>query len=508
LSEPKIEAYAILSGGGVKGAALAGALDAAEKLGIEFIGYGGASAGSLVALLASLGYSTQELKELVVRTDFAEFLDDSGRLLKRLNEVLLQAETLMGLCNAVFKSWRWRVWHRMRKHYGLYNGNKLSTFVEEKIRERIPAFRDLHAVTFSHLTDHGCKPLKVIATDIQGRKPIIYSSSKYPSSEVNDQVSHAIRASVGFPFVFQPVTHLGRYLVDGGLSSNLPVALFNEEHNWGGVPVIAFDLQTSNEKAESNGIRSYCSDLMATALEAGDVLYRSFHNIHYVPLQVPTDIGTLDFFLTTKQREQLWEAGSRQAHETLDRAFRNLKQAKGPLQGYQAALNLPPAYLDSPLGALVAEVGKLTPAEDVHAYLFLRDKRGGLVLAHYHDGAASATPSVRLQPKGRWPMCLAFVSKKPQAADLAAWLANNPHLEEPQFAGFLASRGASLSVPIFELGEKAALAQSAQEIPVQGVLMIDSQTSLDVAQWIDTDTKDRLVEMTSRWAGVLARILR
>ena len=56
-----MKAYAVFDGGGVKGAALAGALTAAEQEKIEFQGYGGTSAGSIVALLASIGYTGKEI---------------------------------------------------------------------------------------------------------------------------------------------------------------------------------------------------------------------------------------------------------------------------------------------------------------------------------------------------------------------------------------------------------------------------------------------------------------
>ena len=49
-----MEAYAIFAGGGVKGVVFAGCLVEAKQHRIEFLGYGGASAGSLVALLASI----------------------------------------------------------------------------------------------------------------------------------------------------------------------------------------------------------------------------------------------------------------------------------------------------------------------------------------------------------------------------------------------------------------------------------------------------------------------
>lgn len=61
-----MQAYAILDGGGVKGAALAGCLKAASDFGIEFVGYGGTSAGSIVALLAAVGYTGDELRDLMI----------------------------------------------------------------------------------------------------------------------------------------------------------------------------------------------------------------------------------------------------------------------------------------------------------------------------------------------------------------------------------------------------------------------------------------------------------
>jgi predicted acylesterase/phospholipase RssA len=67
-----MRAFAILDGGGVKGAALAGALKAAQDRGIEFAGYGGTSAGSIVALLACAGYTGAELQaKFVDELDFA-----------------------------------------------------------------------------------------------------------------------------------------------------------------------------------------------------------------------------------------------------------------------------------------------------------------------------------------------------------------------------------------------------------------------------------------------------
>ena len=59
-----MKAYAILDGGGVKGAALAGCLKAAEEQKIQFLGYGGTSAGSIIAFLAAVGYTGEEATKI------------------------------------------------------------------------------------------------------------------------------------------------------------------------------------------------------------------------------------------------------------------------------------------------------------------------------------------------------------------------------------------------------------------------------------------------------------
>jgi hypothetical protein len=55
-----MKAYAILDGGGVKGAALAGALSAAAEQGIQLLGYGGLRPGQL--LPCSLPFDLRPMK--------------------------------------------------------------------------------------------------------------------------------------------------------------------------------------------------------------------------------------------------------------------------------------------------------------------------------------------------------------------------------------------------------------------------------------------------------------
>ena len=89
-----MKAYAILDGGGVKGAALAGCLKAAEDLKVEFKGYGGTSAGAIVALLASIGFTGEELREVMTEElKFSDLLDDKGVVLNQAKQLSADIKT-------------------------------------------------------------------------------------------------------------------------------------------------------------------------------------------------------------------------------------------------------------------------------------------------------------------------------------------------------------------------------------------------------------------------------
>ena len=122
---------------------------------------------------------------------------------------------------------------------GLYQGRKLKDFLLNKIKEKVPALANNADITFEHLHKAGCLPVKIVASDITYRRPAIFSLDH---TEYGASVIDAVRASTCYPFAFEPVFLNGRRLVDGGLSSNLPVFLFAEEYRQTRIPALAFDL--------------------------------------------------------------------------------------------------------------------------------------------------------------------------------------------------------------------------------------------------------------------------
>jgi predicted acylesterase/phospholipase RssA len=81
-----LKAYGVFEGGGVKGVALAGAYKAALENNIEFIGFGGTSAGAIVALLAALNVKIDSIENMLVNDSFASFFENEGRELNSTKE--------------------------------------------------------------------------------------------------------------------------------------------------------------------------------------------------------------------------------------------------------------------------------------------------------------------------------------------------------------------------------------------------------------------------------------
>ena len=202
-----MKAYAILDGGGVKAAALAGCLKAAEESGIKFEGYGGTSAGSIVALLACIGNTGDELREIVA---------EQGELSELLNEDLSELE-LAQTIPAIFPVRWWELpgqyrryralFNKLLTHKGLYDGGLLKEFLCEKITDRMPylqqssaynvRFAQLRAVFEEHML-RKCPLLKIVVSDIGQRRAEVYSACGHP--ENNGYVIDAVRASTSFPF--------------------------------------------------------------------------------------------------------------------------------------------------------------------------------------------------------------------------------------------------------------------------------------------------------------------
>lgn len=368
----------VLAGGGVKGGVLGGCLKAAEDKGIQPLGFGGTSAGSIVAALASFGYSGAELQKILVSTPMTDFLDDGGKRLQELKDALkllsdrLENRSLLtGFALAAVADF-------FKESYGLYSGRKLKEFLSSAIASKlddlpVPA----EQVTFEHLKSLGCKPLRIVATDLNLKRAVIFGTGR---KGANQPIVDAVLASASFPFVFQPVLLDGMLLADGGLSSNLPAFLFEEEYRQTRTPTLAFDLvpppKANPLDNKAINLAAFLHSLLGSALEASDVLLReATPGVTYFPIQTPDGIDTLDFSLTVAQRESCFATGYSEAATRLEKyePIERTRKFGGELQKRLITQFGPPRLYEPVLRALVQQLELASSGElrGIRAHIML-----------------------------------------------------------------------------------------------------------------------------------------
>jgi NTE family protein len=199
----------VFEGAGLRGIAYCGAIKELENrkliAGIEKVG--GTSAGAVTALCISLGYTSDEIAQLLYATNFKKFND--GRFF------------FAGGIN------------RIKKYFGWYRGEKLDRWLEKIIKDKTGN----ENITFEQLYEKGYKDLYVTATALNQQKLLILSRYNYPRMKVKD----AVRVSMSIPFYFEapyidaegrlirrPVNTQGLdIMVDGGLTGNFPIHIFD-----------------------------------------------------------------------------------------------------------------------------------------------------------------------------------------------------------------------------------------------------------------------------------------
>lgn len=208
--------HGVFQGGGAKGIAFAGALEAMEGHNQWFCSVAGSSAGALTASLVAAGFSP---KELAGMTD--EMLDAVHP-----GSVLDQA----------LSRTRWT--QRLTR----YSAGALERALERRLREGLQRHGGAIAgdVTFSQLGITGIS-LYVLALDASWGRPLTFCAERTPDVAV----SAAVAASCAIPLVFHPryveidvesvppvaAEHFPplRRVVDGGAWANFPMFIYNDE---------------------------------------------------------------------------------------------------------------------------------------------------------------------------------------------------------------------------------------------------------------------------------------
>ncbi|MBF6592262.1 MAG: patatin-like phospholipase family protein, partial [Ktedonobacterales bacterium] len=222
----------VLSGGGVRGIAHAGALSVLEQR-YQPIYVAGTSAGSIVGALYAAGFTAAELRQEMTQQDFAAFLEETP--LEHLLPLAGDAMQLL-LHLGVYRT------NRLHAYVaGLLAQKNVTTFGDLKIQQGSPEYRALPAAIRAEIDEGNPRytyRLHIIATDLTDNSMLILPDdvAKTFGERPDDfPIALAVQMSASIPGFFEPVRHpprpanQQRLIVDGGLLSGYPLFLFDQD---------------------------------------------------------------------------------------------------------------------------------------------------------------------------------------------------------------------------------------------------------------------------------------
>ena len=258
-----------LAGGGIRGAAHLGILQALEEEGITAEYYAGTSAGAIVATMKALGRSNKDCFQMMEQVD-TSLMDIA--LWNIIKSIPCKFQTLDSL----------------------FKGEKLKAFLVEHLGE-----------TFLRNTKHG---LSIVTTDINTGTQVVFSTEfleKRELRKLDDRIKafdrytplclpYIVYASCALPGVFRPYDYGKMTLIDGSTTNNLPANLLPL---MGADKVIAINLSQRNPyTTKVTGIFNILGQAASTMIEQNEFLSIHHNNKDVLVLNPDlTDVSLLDF---------------------------------------------------------------------------------------------------------------------------------------------------------------------------------------------------------------------
>lgn len=287
-----MKADAVFEGGGIRGIAFAGAIEAMEKRGVEWVRLAGTSVGSILASLLAAGYTSQEIH--------AE--------LRSLNFKLLRGKTWLNHIPLIGN------FTHLFLHLGMYKNDYIEQWMDRLLSAKgIRTFADVKKDS-----------LKIIASDITNGQMLVFPDDlpRYGIKESDMSIAKAVMMSTSIPFFYRPARLKSKegksYIVDGGLLSNFPIWLFDVPDPR--FPTFGFRFLKDTIEADSiipTPIH-LAQNIVKTMLQAHDMRYLS-DEAKERTLQINTGlINATDFQLNEEQMNTLYQSGLETANNFLD----------------------------------------------------------------------------------------------------------------------------------------------------------------------------------------------
>jgi NTE family protein len=209
----------VLSGGGAKGIAHVGVLKALENAGIRPDYITGTSMGAVVGGLYSIGYSSDDIREIILKIDW---------------DLILSNQVPLNYISFEEKEY----FNRFQLTFAIENKSIVlpSGMIEGQMLSETLQYYCWPAIQYEDFDEFPI-PFRCVATDVRTGSPVVFRDGSLPL---------AIRASMALPSAFTAVPLDSTLLVDGGVTNNFPT---DEVIKMGADIVIGVNVSTKLDEA-------------------------------------------------------------------------------------------------------------------------------------------------------------------------------------------------------------------------------------------------------------------
>jgi NTE family protein len=272
----------VLSGGSLKGIAHIGVMKALKKKDIlkNIKTIAGSSIGGIIGCLYNIGYSPEELEELVNELDFSLFKD-------------VKLDRLLG-------------------SYGVDDGNKMEYVLEQMFK-----IKDIDCdITFLELYKKTNIELFLTTVCVNDKKLCYLSYKSHPDLKIIT----GLRMTSCIPFWFSPISYQNKFYIDGGMMNNYPINMFRKNK----INVIGAYLNEEREILNGIGnIEEYLFAALDCIFEGISLTLTEKYEEQTIKLNLPA-VSLLNLNIDENLKNKIFECGYNQTLEFIE----NIKEKK------------------------------------------------------------------------------------------------------------------------------------------------------------------------------------
>ncbi|GAB5416143.1 MAG: patatin-like phospholipase family protein [Crocinitomicaceae bacterium] len=199
----------VLSGGGGTGLAHIGVLKALEENNIPIDYITGTSAGALIGSMYAAGYSPAEIEAIVMDENFEMMAN--GELPRKDRFILREENPHAGMVSLSFSK-------DSLLQRSLPTNFTSSAYLDFEMMRILGTVSAVHGHNFDSLF----VPFRCVASDIQKKEAVVFNDG---------DLNAAVRASMTYPFYFNPIRVNDILFFDGGLYNNFPADVMYDDFN-------------------------------------------------------------------------------------------------------------------------------------------------------------------------------------------------------------------------------------------------------------------------------------